>query len=150
MIRRPPRSTRTYTLFPYTTLFRSYRRICGRGSLFLIFQAIETKVADAASGKRDSLKGKLKETGASMAASIEPISQCRGRRREATHGIVVSTGFGSHRGCRASGGAPARWLHRHLPAAGARQEHHPKHPTGRPEERREGKECGSTCRSRWY
>src|SRR3546814_6872282 len=24
MIRRPPRSTRTYTLFPYTTLFRSH------------------------------------------------------------------------------------------------------------------------------
>src|SRR3546814_5495438 len=27
MIRRPPRSTRTDTLFPYTTLFRSGRRI---------------------------------------------------------------------------------------------------------------------------
>src|SRR3546814_9180951 len=27
MIRRPPRSTRTDTLFPYTTLFRSLRRI---------------------------------------------------------------------------------------------------------------------------
>src|SRR3546814_15126209 len=27
MIRRPPRSTRTDTLFPYTTLFRSYRVI---------------------------------------------------------------------------------------------------------------------------
>src|SRR3546814_10039453 len=26
MIRQPPRSTRTYTLFPYTTLFRSPRR----------------------------------------------------------------------------------------------------------------------------
>src|SRR3546814_6584242 len=26
MIRRPPRSTRTYTLFPYTTRFRSVRR----------------------------------------------------------------------------------------------------------------------------
>src|SRR3546814_9782387 len=26
MIRRPPRSTRTDTLFPYTTLFRSHRR----------------------------------------------------------------------------------------------------------------------------
>src|SRR3546814_3814494 len=26
MIRRPPRSTRTDTLFPYTTLFRSYSR----------------------------------------------------------------------------------------------------------------------------
>src|SRR3546814_21077473 len=25
MIRRPPRSTRTYTLFPYTTLFRSHQ-----------------------------------------------------------------------------------------------------------------------------
>src|SRR3546814_2320055 len=31
MIRRPPRSTRTDTLFPYTTLFRSrpHRRPCG-------------------------------------------------------------------------------------------------------------------------
>src|SRR3546814_4918080 len=28
MIRRPPRSTRTDTLFPYTTLFRSLRRAC--------------------------------------------------------------------------------------------------------------------------
>src|SRR3546814_5747773 len=27
MIRRPPRSTRTDTLFPYTTLFRSDRRV---------------------------------------------------------------------------------------------------------------------------
>src|SRR3546814_3297301 len=27
MIRRPPRSTRTYTLFPFTTLFRSGRRL---------------------------------------------------------------------------------------------------------------------------
>src|SRR3546814_9711079 len=32
MIRRPPRSTRTDTLFPYTTLFRSGRRApAGRG-----------------------------------------------------------------------------------------------------------------------
>src|SRR3546814_9464409 len=29
MIRRPPRSTRTDTLFPYTTLFRSRRAGCG-------------------------------------------------------------------------------------------------------------------------
>src|SRR3546814_13433334 len=28
MIRRPPRSTRTDTLFPYTTLFRSGRQVC--------------------------------------------------------------------------------------------------------------------------
>src|SRR3546814_2811637 len=30
MIRRPPRSTRTDTLFPYTTLFRSHRCFGGR------------------------------------------------------------------------------------------------------------------------
>src|SRR3546814_7690363 len=30
MIRRPPRSTRTDTLFPYTTLFRSYDRLLWR------------------------------------------------------------------------------------------------------------------------
>src|SRR3546814_15950160 len=28
MLRRPPRSTRTNTLFPYTTLFRSDRALC--------------------------------------------------------------------------------------------------------------------------
>src|SRR3546814_12830082 len=31
MIRRPPRSTRTDTLFPYTTLFRSFPELSGRG-----------------------------------------------------------------------------------------------------------------------
>src|SRR3546814_10255820 len=35
MIRRPPRSTRTDTLFPYTTLFRSESvEICGERKLF--------------------------------------------------------------------------------------------------------------------
>src|SRR3546814_15045718 len=33
MSRRPPRSTRTYTLFPYTTLFRSPRRRQGQTAL---------------------------------------------------------------------------------------------------------------------
>src|SRR3546814_6228350 len=33
MIRRPPRSTRTDTLFPYTTLFRSCLRLADRGFL---------------------------------------------------------------------------------------------------------------------
>src|SRR3546814_529671 len=34
MIRRPPRSTRTDTLFPYTTLFRSQLRLGATGELF--------------------------------------------------------------------------------------------------------------------
>src|SRR3546814_3678752 len=41
MIRRPPRSTRTDTLFPYTTLFRSvrkrFRRAEGGGTVFDTF-----------------------------------------------------------------------------------------------------------------
>src|SRR3546814_4023577 len=32
MIRRPPRSTRTDTLFPYTTLFRSLRKLHGHAA----------------------------------------------------------------------------------------------------------------------
>src|SRR3546814_3238759 len=34
MIRRPPRSTRTDTLFPYTTLFRSHHLLVGCGGCF--------------------------------------------------------------------------------------------------------------------
>src|SRR3546814_6896683 len=40
MIRRPPRSTRTDTLFPYTTLFRSERR---RNACFCKLAVNETK-----------------------------------------------------------------------------------------------------------
>src|SRR3546814_8613269 len=38
MVLRPPRSTRTYTLFPYTTLFRSFFRYFGK--LVLVHQRI--------------------------------------------------------------------------------------------------------------
>src|SRR3546814_5532364 len=36
MIRRPPRSTRTDTLFPYTTLFRSIARACVQHGLIAV------------------------------------------------------------------------------------------------------------------
>src|SRR3546814_4668940 len=44
MVRRPPRSTRTYTLFPYTTLFRSRdpRRDEAREFLDILERLIET------------------------------------------------------------------------------------------------------------
>src|SRR3546814_13404009 len=40
MIRRPPRSTRTDTLFPYTTLFRSHRRATSESSFAITFLRI--------------------------------------------------------------------------------------------------------------
>src|SRR3546814_2176834 len=38
MIRRPPRSTRTDTLFPYTTLFRSRHRPVGQSAVAPLWQ----------------------------------------------------------------------------------------------------------------
>src|SRR3546814_15104079 len=52
MIRRPPRSTRTDTLFPYTTLFRSFKareKVARRGRLY----------HDAVDRKLDRLARKL-------------------------------------------------------------------------------------------
>src|SRR3546814_5266539 len=53
MIRRPPRSTRTDTLFPYTTLFRSYRRVgflrmhCARPARRQAYQTHQSLAHDA-------------------------------------------------------------------------------------------------------
>src|SRR3546814_8374339 len=41
MIRRPPRSTRTDTLFPYTTLFRSFGLEAGNGSRLQFLELID-------------------------------------------------------------------------------------------------------------
>src|SRR3546814_14950056 len=49
MIRRPPRSTRTDTLFPYTTLFRSAQRrfaVLGRHEQFVIPEIIAKLAAE--------------------------------------------------------------------------------------------------------
>src|SRR3546814_14869073 len=50
MIRRPPRSTRTDTLFPYTTLFRSDEAADGARDRAQKFQPRDARVA---SGRRD-------------------------------------------------------------------------------------------------
>src|SRR3546814_11360002 len=61
MIRRPPRSTRTDTLFPYTTLFRSLHPVLrdqpGRGDLGLSLRDIPDRGARARpiAGQRDAL-----------------------------------------------------------------------------------------------
>src|SRR3546814_17538964 len=48
MIRRPPRSTRTDTLFPYTTLFRSLWALCFREPLRILGTAVYPLTALAA------------------------------------------------------------------------------------------------------
>src|SRR3546814_12430272 len=99
MIRRPPRSTRTDTLFPYTTLFRSMGDRRAVQQQLLAF--VGARVADA-------LVPLLHEAG--------PV-----RREGAEQGDQVG---------RAD----------QVDAAGEGI---------RSEERRVGKECVSTCRSRW-
>src|SRR3546814_2036752 len=59
MIRRPPRSTRTDTLFPYTTLFRSnFPQICGYvGKIAGRGQSVEECRQDSTSDRADFLIG---------------------------------------------------------------------------------------------
>src|SRR3546814_20857450 len=97
MIRRPPRSTRTDTLFPYTTLFRSFLQVINRRS-----EGNNTVEIFTLDGDRT--------TGFTL------------RHR----GSVASTLFVHPAGIVAAG------------------------PESRSEERRVGKECVGTCRSRWW
>src|SRR3546814_12170234 len=102
MIRRPPRSTRTDTLFPYTTLFRSpHDGIGGRSRAYR-----RTDGARGAQGRPQAQR--------SLAAPGSAIAARQG------------TGQPCHQG-----------IH---PRCASRC---------RSEESRVGKECVSTCRSRW-
>src|SRR3546814_15768091 len=47
MIRRPPRSTRTDTILPYTTLFRSHTRDISAGDAVVIALRVVVHAADA-------------------------------------------------------------------------------------------------------
>src|SRR3546814_12913709 len=115
MIRRPPKSTRTDTLFPYTTLFRSNRcRVC--------------------SGRRQPegpAAGHARQYVTDQAAFFEHdlatvIEECEiGDLRMA---VAVVAGLQTQRVAIAV----------ELPVQ-----------FGRSEERRVGKECVSTCSSRW-
>src|SRR3546814_1375609 len=69
MIRRPPRSTRTDTLFPYTTLFRSLR-----GALFL---QIIVSIARSAPMSAAGLCGLFRQ-----ASAISPASSGHWPRSE--------------------------------------------------------------------
>src|SRR3546814_12477671 len=107
MIRRPPRSTRTDTLFPYTTLFRS----CRRG---------HAKPAAAQGTRGDAPPACRDEFAAGREPPIEGAAETAGNRQDRAR----------------------QRLSAHLDLD-ERQAHR-----ARSEERRVGKECVSTCRSR--
>src|SRR3546814_20638618 len=125
MIRRPPRSTRTDTLFPYTTLFRSVRELQhqpgaedadSRGAFLDEERSGEEHALAAPSGTRLRF---LDDIGHHRRAEDE--------RRDAACGVDDDQ--------------PEQQRHQQGRAdLGER---------ARSEERRVGKECVSTCRSRW-
>src|SRR3546814_14786346 len=105
MIRRPPRSTRTDTLFPYPTLFRSFDDRANRVRLagyWLVDLRASWPLTDAI-----DLYGRVENL---FDEDYQTVATYGTPGRSATVGV--------------------RWAFRS-------------------EERRVGKECGSTCRSRW-
>src|SRR3546814_36373 len=73
MIRRPPRSTRTDTLFPYTTLFRSL----GAGLV---------RAADVGVGHDGLLVLKPRRSGVLSTGDADGRGKARGRTREGRNG----------------------------------------------------------------
>src|SRR3546814_11268930 len=114
MIRRPPRSTRTDTLFPYTTLFRSLK----------IHAQIEEEVFYPA------LKGKVDDD-------------------------LLKEAYVEHDGAKVlindilASGPEDEYFEAKVTVLSEEIKHHVKEEEKSSEERRVGKECVSTCRSRW-
>src|SRR3546814_947342 len=83
MIRRPPRSTRTYTLFPYTTLVRS-RSFCqdAPGASTTTASAIAASTAKATRGRgRRSIRVHRRASDGDPAASRGAGSSSGGNRK---------------------------------------------------------------------
>src|SRR3546814_7143245 len=145
MIRRPPRSTRTDTLFPYTTLFRS------RHGLWPVRYRLDRKSLSSSSRRGGNVRRRV------LGELLVPARPAHGIRR-----------FGAIGNRPRGRSAQPRILHRarkHLREDMIMSEQNTLDPDiieeaaialrtaaekrSRSEERRVGKECVSTCRSRW-
>src|SRR3546814_1914928 len=87
MIRRPPRSTRTDTLFPYTTLFRSPRRI-DRMAGHRPFSDLMKDWSPERRARNEAHKAKLEAELMGRAATrdaIEELEAGKGVRRSEEH-----------------------------------------------------------------
>src|SRR3546814_19776693 len=118
MIRRPPRSTRTDTLFPYTTLFRSEKNT---GWPCWGARRPVTSSRDLAGRTEGNNHGFY----------LHPVNFRAGVLRRLLCGLVGNAGVA------------------HTADGGHERDFFGHHRWGRSEERRVGKECVSTCRSRW-
>src|SRR3546814_14395536 len=104
MIRRPPRSTRTDTLFPYTTLFRS--RLTAKGR---IPKMTDVVIAGAARTPVGSFNGSLSSLAASKLGALA-IKEALKRAKveaaevdEAILGQILTAGQGQNPADRQSG-----------------------------------------------
>src|SRR3546814_19594371 len=120
MIPRPPRSTRTDTLFPYTTLFRSQSSHCPARLQSAFVLASAPPLAPAAPP-------------VALASALSGAGRLVNRRTSENRRETV----GARRFLREQSST----LGRHIGAGWTW--------TLRSEERRVGKECVRTCRSRW-
>src|SRR3546814_12032498 len=139
MIRRPPRSTRTDTLFPYTTLFRSQAglRRCA---------AWNRHLDDLA---RRAPHGLVRHLAGDEQVDVEPASQLDhqvGLADVAAAGPAVGWLLRDPEDARTVAHGPNR-----ASASSARTASSSSATlaAARSEERRVGKECVSTCRFRW-
>src|SRR3546814_16675456 len=124
MIRRPPRSTRTDTLFPYTTLFRS------SGAPFWCIDG----VAKGSVGIRSFSDSEKSAMRGGWRASVEGLGLCDGGRSRGVAGL------------RGRGGSLGEKRDPHLSPSTALRErgYRAVVAVGRSEERRDGKEWVST------
>src|SRR3546814_15802706 len=134
MIRRPPRSTRTDTLFPYTTLFRSCPRHRQGLSLLLLWRRLPARSTAPEKAAPEKAAHRMTSLGLSFQVTATDGAARRGRLSTA-HGIVNTPAFMTV----GTAGTVKGLTPEQVAARGAE----------RSEERRVGKECGRTGRSRW-
>src|SRR3546814_6230594 len=86
MIRRPPRSTRTDTLFPYTTLFRSDRVAAIEAER--IFEIVEPLTGHLVATVGEPAIRLEQNRGAEELVLVPPIARARGRAARAQDALV--------------------------------------------------------------
>src|SRR3546814_17445678 len=110
MIRRPPRSTRTDTLFPYTTLFRSTLADPGRGAVHI--GRIDGDHLNLAEGFEDAesvipmfgLPGCWSVNGAELYARLHIPEHIRSITIYSQHGTAAASGIAKAEPHLAAGG----------------------------------------------